>query len=72
MNSVMEQKIDQLTKMTAELIRRRPKDGEEGGPVPKGTEGEQAEGEGDKSDDDSDNDDDKEDEKAGDGDGDGE
>ena len=49
----MEQKIDRLTKMTAELTRRLLKDEEEGRPVPKGTEGEQAESESDESDTDS-------------------
>ncbi len=65
----MEQKIDRLTEMTAELTRRLLKGGEESGPVPEDTEGEQAEGTGDKSDTDSwdfewsDSDDDDDDDK---------
>ena len=73
----MEQKIDRLTEMTAELTRRLLKGGEEAGPAPEDAEGEQAEGTGDISDtdswnfdwsdsDDDDDDDDKDDKDDGD------
>ena len=58
--SLMEQKIDRLTEMTAELTRRLLKGGEEGGAAPEDAEGEQADG-GDDDDKDDKDDDDKED-----------